>query len=99
MFNRLFKFASSKSEYSEEDQGVIESLLKESASLQALIEMKATGGWKLLSEKIKEELQSEIKDALKDNVKIKTLLSILSTVETKDATALLEEEISKIIPE
>lgn len=99
MFKNLLKLVSRKSEFNEVDQSAIDSLLTESTSLQALGEMKATGGWKLLSQKIHEELSAEIKEELKGNVKITTLLNILATVETKEATKLLEEEIAKIIPE
>lgn len=96
--NKLFELFTRRHDYDENDSKVIESLHLEAISLEALNEMKATGGWKILSDKLREELQKLIIDEVKNDPKIQILLQILSTVETKEASKLLEDEVSKIIP-
>ena len=98
MSKKLNELALRKKEYSTDDQRVIESLQLESKTLETISQMKDTAGWKILGLKLREELQKEIGVAVKGNVKINVLLDILSTVETQNASKLLEEEIEKIIP-
>lgn len=98
MFDKLTKLFARKSEYQPQDQAFIDSLNLEATSLQAIGEMKATGGWKILGAKLREEVAKEIEISIKNNTKIKLILDILSTVETKNASALLAEEIDKLIP-
>lgn len=99
MFKRLQELWAKKMELEPEMQQELSSLVTESNAIQALNEMKATGGWKILETKIKEELQKRILEKIKDDEKIKTLLSVLSTVETKEQEKLLEEQINQIIPQ
>lgn len=94
-FADLFK---NRFQYGEQDQKVIESLNLESLALSSLEGMKQTDGWKLLSDKLREELVQAINEKIKGDVKIDLILQILSTVETKHASKLLEEEIDKLIP-
>ena len=98
MSKKLNELALRKKESSTDDQRVIESLQLEAKTLETISQMKDTAGWKILGLKLREELQKEIGVAVKGNVKINVLLDILSTVETQNASKLLEEEIEKIIP-
>lgn len=80
------------------DEGA-KAISAEVLTLEALETMKATDGWKILHKKLREELQGHILQLIKDDVKIQTLLAILSTVETKQPFALLEEQVKAVIPE
>jgi hypothetical protein len=82
----------------EEDKEFIHMLQKESVAIENFNSMKATEGWRFLSSKIREEIASLINDAVKTNDRVQVLLGILATVETKEASQLLAEEIDKIIP-
>ena len=98
MFKKLTDLFSRRHDYSSEDQTFIEGLQLEASALQSISEMKATGGWKILSTKLREELHSRIHEKVKGDEKINVILGILSTVETVNATKLLADEIDKIIP-
>lgn len=96
--NKIFELFQRRYEYAPPDQQVIESLHKESLTLQSFESMKSTDGWKILDNKLREELRKAIFDKVKDDIKIKVLLDLLSTVETKDAMKLLADEIERVIP-
>ena len=87
-----------KENISEYEKEFLTSLKSEANAIEAFNGMKATDGWKLLATKIREELSLRIADSIKDNDRIQVLLGILSTVETKEASKLLEEEINRVIP-
>lgn len=95
----LSKLLSLKLSFSKDDQAAIDSLALEASVIEAMEGMKKTDGWKVLGTKIREELQSRITQLVADDLKVTTLLSILSTVETKRATELLEQNIKAILPE
>lgn len=98
MISKLKEMWLNRANYSEQDQQVFSSLLNEASMLEAFESMKATDGWKVLQTKMREELQKLILETTKSNPKIQTLLDILSTVETKQASTLLAEEIDRVIP-
>lgn len=98
MWNKIQKLLSLDN-LSELDEEVINSFKKEATTLESFSEMKATGGWKVIDAKIREELRARIMEAVKDDPKILTLLNILETVETKNSMKLLEEEIEKVLPQ
>jgi hypothetical protein len=98
IFSKLANAWLNRATYSEQEQEIFVSLKAEAGALEALEGMKATDGWKLLNTKMREELHNLILEATKSNPKIQTLLDILSTVETKQASTLLAEEIDRVIP-
>ena len=98
MSKKLNELIINKEQYQPQDKAVIESLQLEAKTLEVISQMKETEGWKVLGKKLREELHNEIAVAVKDNTKISILLQILSTVETKNATKLLDDEIEKLIP-
>ena len=85
-------------DYDEESQKMIESLQLEEKALQAISDMKGTAGWKILGDKFRHELIERINEKIKDDDRINFILAILATVETKNASKLLAEELDKIIP-
>lgn len=99
MFKKLQELFNKRFDYSEQDRLMIESLHLEKNVLESISEMKATGGWKILESKLRDEVKKTILEKVKDDIKINLILQILSTVETKSASLLLEEEVKKVIPE
>ena len=95
---KLLNLFQKRHELPDQDKQVIESLHLEYKALADVEEMKNTSGWKILGTKLRQEVANEIAKQIKGNTKIELILGILSTVETKKATQLLEEEIDKIIP-
>ncbi len=98
MSKKLQELKAKKHEYGPQDQSVIDALSLEATQLEAISAMKSTLGWKILGNKIREEVSKEILEAIKENKRIQILLGILTTVETKNATKILEEEIDKLVP-
>jgi hypothetical protein len=99
MIKALQKLLAKKNQFDAASQKGIEDIAREAGAIEALDGMKKTDGWKLLNTKIREELLNHIRSLVADDTKVKTLLSILSTVETKEASKLLEETIASILPE
>jgi hypothetical protein len=96
--NKLYELFQNRFSYADQDRDAIESLHMESATLESFNSMKNTEGWKILDEKIRNELRTEIFNIVKDNLKVKIYLDLLTTVETKESSRILEEEIDRIIP-
>ena len=85
--------------YDKESQNFIKSLKFVDKEISSLNSMKATDGWKILENKIREELHQRIKELVQPDLKITTLLALLTVADTKSMSKTLDEEIEKLIPD
>ena len=98
MSKKLEEIMANMKRYDEESQDFLKSISASESQINKLSAMRATEGWKILEQKIREELQERINDLVKYDLKIQTLLALLKVADTRSLTKILDEEIDNLIP-
>ncbi len=83
----------------DEDKVILNVISDQALQIENFESMKATDGWKVLNKSLRDDLKARLLEGVKEDARAQTLLDILATVETKERSVLLEEEINSILPQ
>ena len=98
MYNQIKSFIANNFVTEEEGQ-ILNVMSNQAIQIEEFNSMKATVGWKTLEKGIREELRNRLRASIEGDAKAQALLDILATVETKERSQLLMDEINEVIPQ